>query len=195
MTEEGFVGIKLWISIMWWLLIFYLLELFLHWHHCRDLDTGSCWNHIHNHDKHKSWILIFGSTILHNSFHGIVIFSAFSVNMHFWIAITVAVLLHSIPQNIVNYIMNHNNPKYAYFAAIWTVLWALLLFPFTKEILSLKFYILAVITWWLLYTALADILPEFKEKWTVKQKIMYLLFIFLGILLFLIFEKIWEFIH
>jgi len=190
LTEHGFVGWNLWIAIMVWLLVFYLLELFLHWHHCRDLENTSCGNHKHNHDKHKSWILMFGSTILHNAFHGIVLFSAFSYSVSFWVATTIAVLLHSIPQNVVNYIMNHNNPKYAYFAAIWTVLWALILFPFTKEILSLKPYILALITWWLLYTALADIFPEFKERWTTKQKLIYLMFIFFGILLFVFFEHL-----
>ena len=194
MTGEWFVWPKLGITIMSGLLLFYLLELFLHWHHCRDLEHNSCCNNEHNHDKHKSWILMFGSTILHNSFHWIVIFSAFSVNIHFWIAITIAVLLHSIPQNIVNYIMNHNSPKYAYFAAIWTILWALILFPFTKEILSIKFYILWIISGGLLYTALADIFPEFKEKWNIKQKIIYLLFIILWIFMFLGFEKLSELI-
>ena len=194
MTGEWFVWYKLGITIMWGLLLFYLLELFLHWHHCRDLEHNSCCNHEHNQDKHKSWILMFGSTILHNSFHGIVLFSAFSVNLHFWIAITIAVLLHSIPQNIVNYIMNHNNPKYAYFAAIWTILWALILFPFTKEILNIKFYILWIISWGLLYTALADIFPEFKGKGTNKQKFIYLIFIIIWIFMFMWFDKLAELI-
>jgi zinc and cadmium transporter len=190
LSNSWFVWERLWITILFGLLIFYLLELFLHWHHCRDLEHNSCCNHEHNHDKHKSWILMFGSTIMHNSFHWIVLFSAYSVNFHFWLATTFAVLLHSIPQNIVNYIMNKNNIKYAYFAAIWTILWALLMFPFSDFILKHKFYVLAIISWGLLYTALADIFPEFKEKWTIKQKIFYLIFIFIWIFMFLGFEKL-----
>jgi len=198
LTEKGFVWSDLWIFILIWVFIFYLLELFLHWHHCRDLETSNCCTHEHGHNhnetKHKSGILMFGSTILHNSFHGIVLFSAFSVNTHFWIATTIAVLLHSIPQNIVNYIMNKNNIKYAYFAAIWTILWALLMFPFATSIMQNKFHILSIISGGLLYTALADIFPEFKEKWTTKQKIIYLIFIIIWIFMFLGFEKLWELI-
>jgi zinc and cadmium transporter len=190
LSSSWFVGSKLWITILVWLLIFYLLELFLHWHHCRDLEHNSCCNHKHNDDKHKSWILMFWSTIMHNSFHGIVLFSAFSVNFHFWLATTFAVLLHSIPQNIVNYIMNKNSIKYAYFAAIWTILGALLMFPFASIILKNKFFVLAIISGWLLYTALADIFPEFKEKWTTKQKVFYLIFIIIWIFMFLGFEKL-----
>ena len=198
LTEKWFIWTHLGVSILSGLFLFYLLELFLHWHHCRDLETSHCCAHEHGHnhnwDKHKSGLLMFGSTILHNSFHGIVLFSAFSVNIHFWIATTIAVLLHSIPQNIVNYIMNHNNPKYAYFAAIWTMLWAVILFPFSTVIMEHKFYILSVIVGWLLYTALADIFPEFKEKGTTSKKIMYLVFIVLWIFMFIGFEKLWELI-
>jgi len=196
MTSSWFIWTKLWITILLWLFFFYLLELFLHWHHCRDLEKNSCCNHEHHHNenKHKSGLLMFGSTIMHNSFHGIVLFSAFSVNLHFWIATTIAVLLHSIPQNVVNYIMNKNDIKYAYFAAIWTILWALIMFPFTGFILAHKFYVLAIISGWLLYTALADIFPEFKEKWTTKQKILYLIFIIIWIFMFLGFENLSELI-
>jgi len=198
MTSEWFVWSDLGLFILLGIFIFYLLELFLHWHHCRDLENNSCCNHDHGHNhndkKHKSGALMFGSTILHNSFHGIVLFSAFSVNTHFWIATTIAILLHSIPQNIVNYIMNKNNIKYAYFAAFWTILWAILMFPFTEIIMQHKFYVLAIISGGLLYTALADIFPEFKEKWTTKQKIIYLFFIILWIFLFIGFEKLGDLI-
>ncbi len=195
MTSSWFIWIKLWVTILVWLVLFYLLELFLHWHHCRDLEKNSCCgNWHHNENKHSSGLLMFGSTIMHNSFHGIVLFSAFSVNLHFWVVTTIAVLLHSIPQNIVNYIMNKNNIKYAYFAAIWTILWALIMFPFTSFILAHKFYVLAIISGGLLYTALADIFPEFKEKGTTKQKILYLIFIIIWIFMFLGFENLSELI-
>jgi zinc transporter ZupT len=51
------------------------------------------------------------------------------------------------------------------------------MFPFATIIIQNKFYILSIISGGLLYTALADIFPEFKEKGTTKQKIFYLIFI------------------
>ena len=182
---------ELWIYILIGVFLFYLLELFLHWHHCKDLGHENACNSHHNHE-HKNGLLMFGWTFLHNVFHGIVLFWAFAVDINFWIATTLAILLHSIPQNIVNYIMNHNNIKYAYFAAFWWIFWALITYPFSDFLLVNKFYILAIITWWLLYTALADIFPEFKWKWTTIKKLSYFIFILIWIFSFLGFE---EFTH
>jgi len=192
LTESWFVWEKLWIFILIWIFAFYLFELFLHWHHCKDLGhQGHSCHAGHSHEtSHKNWILMFGGTMLHNSFHWIVLFSAFSINIHFWIATTIAVMLHSIPQNIVNYIMNHNNIKYSYFAALGWILWALITYPFSDFLIKNKMAILAIISGWLLYTALADIFPEFKEKGSMMKKVSYLVFILIWILLFVWFEYI-----
>ncbi len=192
---SGLEGGSIWLFMLIWVFFFYLLELFLHWHHCKDLDhSSSCTAHDH-HREHKNGILMFGWTIMHNAFHGIVLFSAFAVDFHFWVATTLAILLHSIPQNVVNYIMNHNNAKYAYFAAFGGILGALITYPFADFLVANKFYILALIAGWLLYTALADIFPEFKGKWTTLKKFSYLVFILIGIFAFLGFEKISEWAH
>jgi zinc and cadmium transporter len=191
LTEKWFVWGKLWIFILIGIFFFYLLELFLHWHHCKDLGHESAC-HSHHNQEHKNGLLMFGGTIMHNSFHWIVLFSAFAVDISFWVATTIAVLLHSIPQNIVNYIMNHNNIKYAYYASIWWILWALITYPFSDFLIANKFYILAIITGWLLYTALADIFPGFKWKGTTFKKVSYLFFILIWILMFIGFEKLTE---
>jgi len=193
-SSWNFEWSELWIFILIWIFIFYLLELFLHWHHCKDLGhENEC--HSHHTLKHENGLLMFGWTMLHNAFHGIVLFAAFSVNFWFWVATTIAVLLHSIPQNIVNYIMNYNNIKYAYFAAFWWILWALITYPFADYLIDNKFYILAIITGGLLYTALADIFPEFKWNWSTWKKISYLVFILIWIFTFIWFELLVEWWH
>ena len=188
-SSWNFKWSELWIFILIWIFIFYLLELFLHWHHCKDLWHENKCHSNHNHE-HKNGIMMFWWTMLHNIFHWVVLFAAFSVDFTFWVTTTIAVLLHSIPQNIVNYIMNHNNIKYAYFAAFWWILWALTTFPFSDYLIANEYYILAIITWGLLYTALTDIFPEFKWEWTVFKKLSYLSFIIIGILLFIWFEQL-----
>ena len=182
-------GMQMGVFILIWLFLFYILELFLHWHHCKDLNHESSCNHSHSH-SHESWALMFGWTFLHNAFHGIVLFSAFAIDLHFGLATTLAILLHSIPQNIVNFVMNNKKEKYVYIAAFGWIFWALLTFPFESFLVENKFYFLAIITWGLLYTALADIFPEFKGKWTTTKKLSYLIFIIIGIFLFLGFESI-----
>jgi len=196
-SEWNLVWKSLGIFILAWLFLFYILEILLHWHHCKDLNSWiSCCGHNHNKnsEEHKNWLLMFGWTLFHNWFHWVVLFSAFSVNIHFGIITTIAILLHSIPQNIVNYIMNHKNPKYAYIAAFGWILWALFTFPFVDFLMENKFYILSIISWGLLYTALADIFPEFSSKANFSKKIIYLVFIIIWIFSFLCFENISEII-
>jgi zinc and cadmium transporter len=181
----------IWIFLLIWIFLFYILELFLHWHHCKDLwHSHSCSTHKHHSEEHKNWLLMFGWTLFHNAFHWIVLFIAFSTSISFWIATTIAVLLHSIPQNVVNYIMNHNRNKYAFIWAFGWTFGSLLVLPFSDFFVENKTYVLAIISGWLLYTALADIFPEFKEKWTSFKKLKYLFFIIVWVVLFTIFEYI-----
>ncbi len=170
---------KIWIFFLIWLFAFYIFELFLHHHHCKDLDS-------HDHSLHSNKTLMFVWTLIHNMLHGVIIFSAFSIGKEFGIATTIAILLHSIPQNTANYIMNHNKEFYVILAALWWVIWALILFPFTDFLVVNKFAIISIISGALLYLALSDILPEFKNKWWIKIKILYLLFILAGLWLTII---------
>ena len=180
-----------WMQVGSWILVglflFYILELFLHWHHCKDLNHKEC-SHKHHLENHKSGFLMFGGTLLHNAFHWIVLFGAFSVSTTFWIATTLAILLHSIPQNVVNFVMNKHQEKFAYLAAIGGILGAILTYPFKDFLLANKFYILALIAGGLLYTSLADIFPEVKEKWNTTYKFINLLIIFAGIGVFVVIE-------
>lgn len=202
------VGLLIWIVFLWFLpkliwsdiipfnlgvflllgmFIFYMLEIFLHWHHCKDLSDWHIDDHKHS---HESWNLIFIWTLLHNAFHWIILFSAFAVDFYFWVTTTVAILLHSIPQNVVNYVMNHNNFKIVLFAAFGWILGALLTYPFYEFLIDNKNYILALISWGLLYTALVDIFPSINWNANTKNKILYLGFIAFWIVLFIWFKGI-----
>lgn len=177
---------SLWLFILLGIFLFYIFELFLHWHHCKDL-----WEHHHDHHthEHKNNILMFTGTFIHNALHGVVLFSAFSIDIHFWIATTFAILLHAIPQNIANLLMNHRDVRFAYIAAFGWVFGALITLPLGTLLLDYKFEILAVIGWGLLYTAMSDILPSFKEKWETKHKFFYLIFMLIWVISFLAVEQ------
>ena len=190
LVEEWISWNDLWLFMLFWLGVFYVFELFIHWHHCHDLYNENHNCHQASFHNNKNGLLIFSSTILHNSFHWLVLFWAFWVSVTFGIATTFAILLHSIPQNIVNYIMNHNRERYSYVAAFWWIFWALITYPIINILIQNKSNILAFITWCLLYTALADIFPEFKKNKNLKFKIIYLVFIVLWICLFKAFENI-----
>ncbi len=71
------ISFNLGILILMGIFLFYILELFLHWHHCNDIK------HDHHEEEHRNGMLMFAGTLLHNIFHGIVLFSAFSVDLSF----------------------------------------------------------------------------------------------------------------
>jgi zinc transporter ZupT len=176
------------IFILIWLFLFYVLELFLHWHHCRDLYHNDC-SHSHI-DEHNSWSLMFVWTLIHNIFHWIELFILFSIDVNYWIFTTFAIFLHAVPQNIANYIMNHKNIKYSYIASFWGIIWAILTYPFYDFLVKYNFEILSIIAWWLLYIALTDIFPNIKQKGDMKHKIIYLFFMIFWIFIFYFFNNL-----
>lgn len=186
LAESGIEMQELGFFLLAWIGLFYILELFLHWHHCKDL-TSSQEAHKHEHTHSH---LIFAGTFFHNFFHGIEIFAAFAIDYRLGVWVTTAILLHSIPQNVVNFVMNHNNMKSVYIAGFAGVLWSLCTYPFADFLVSHKFHMLALIAGGLLYTALADIFPSFKSKWNLKNKLSYLVFVILGIGVFFTFSDL-----
>ncbi len=174
-------GTTIWILLLSWIAIFYILELFLHWHHCKDVAEDG---HTHHGHSHENSLLIAAGTFFHNAIHGVVLFSAFSIDTHFWVATTFAILLHSVPQNIANLIMNHNNTRYVYIAALWGIFGAILVYPFKEFLIHYTFHILMIIAGALLYTAIHDMLPSFSKSSSVKNKAIYLLYMIAGVVFF-----------
>ena len=71
-------------------IIFFLLETYLHWHHCHD---GKC-------EKHPfTYLLLWGDGI-HNLLDGVIIGITFLVNPALGSVSAVAIALHEIPQEI-----------------------------------------------------------------------------------------------
>ena len=195
-TEHWLVWEHLWYFLLGWLILFYLFENILHIHHC------NCINH-HDHKvedcdkqiKHRNNPLMMIGTLFHNMIHWVVIISAFQVSVEFWIGISIAILLHSIPQNLSNYIMNMDNIKVVFMAIFWWILWTLVLYPFLDFIEQYENYIIAVIAGWLLYLALADMLPEMKNKQSKKHTMIFFSLVVVGIGLVFLLSMVWWHSH
>jgi len=75
------------------ILLFFVVEKFIHWHHCHHVE----------HDKHKIHPVAFTNLIgdgLHNFIDGAIIASAFLVSWPLGVATTLAVIVHEVPQEI-----------------------------------------------------------------------------------------------
>lgn len=171
------------LSILFWILSFYLMELFFHFHHCKDLNYPE----VHT---NFSWKLMNIWTLLHNMIHWLVIYTWFLVSFKFWIILTLAIFFHSIPQNVANYLMNHKDIKPVIIAALWWIIGAILLYPFQWFIFSNKIYVIAFIAGALLYLVVSDILPEIKKRISFQKQIIYLTFWLIWIWLFYLLEYV-----
>ncbi|MAZ30192.1 ZIP family metal transporter [bacterium] len=83
------------------ILAFFILEKFLHWHHHDHFDQAE---HDHSDMHHKPLgYLVLTSDVLHNFIDGIAIGAAFLISVEAGIAVTIAIALHEIPQELSDF--------------------------------------------------------------------------------------------
>lgn len=82
------------------MLILFLIERFLHWHHTHNEKPEECASASEEHQKHHVGIKIALADGFHNFIDGVIIAIAFLEGPHIGLATTLAVILHEIPQEI-----------------------------------------------------------------------------------------------
>lgn len=101
------------------ILVFFLLEKFIHWHHCHTaLAPGTKEKHAHSHahlhleldvhkvernDKQHLAIINLVGDGIHNFLDGLIIAVSYLLSVPIGIATTVAVILHEVPQEIADF--------------------------------------------------------------------------------------------
>lgn len=92
--EYGF-GLDISLTVTAGILVFFVLEKFVHWHHCHTVGDD-------HHPKGKNALIVTNlmGDGLHNFVDGIFIASSYLVSPQVGIATTLAVILHEIPQEI-----------------------------------------------------------------------------------------------
>ncbi|MDD3662466.1 MAG: ZIP family metal transporter [Candidatus Pacebacteria bacterium] len=164
------VGILIIIGI----LIFFILEKVLHWHH-------------HGEDKEKKHIHPVGKLILlsdgvHNFVDGLIIGASFLLSVPLGIATTVAVILHEIPQEIGDFaVLLHSGYSrkkallYNFISALMAVVGVLFVFIFGSIIDSFVGLILPIAAGGFIYISIADLIPELHKDKNLKHTILQIL--------------------
>lgn len=162
-AEESGFDIFPWILVG--LLVFFLLERFLHWFHH---------HHEHKHEKgdDKPTIpLIMIGDSMHNFIDGVVIAATFMVNIPLGIVTTLAVAAHEIPQEIGDFgIMLHRGVRrkkilfYNMLSAAAAFAGAILTFFLGERIEMLIPLFLALTAGFFIYIAASDLIPEIHEE-------------------------------
>ena len=89
--HEGFT-LTVSLSVLGGIIIFFLIEKYVHWHHCHD-------PHCESHKHHLAVMNLVGDGV-HNFIDGLIIAGSYIVSIPLGIATTIAVILHEVPQEI-----------------------------------------------------------------------------------------------
>lgn len=113
------------------LLLSFVLEKFIHWHHCHKLYCKTA--------QPLDTIMIVGDGV-HNMADGVLIATAYLVDVQLGIAPTIAVILHEIPQEIGDFaVLLHSGFTHKK-ALIWNFISALTAFVGVALVLTLQSY-------------------------------------------------------
>lgn len=170
--------------VLFGFLIFFLLERIFHWHHCR------CQHHDHLKSRTKQHLIFFNlfGDALHNIIDGFLIAGAFMLNFQTGMAVTLAVVLHEIPQELSDFgILIYGGLSkvkalfYNFVVALLAVAGAVTFYFFAKEISSLIPLMAAFAAGNFIYLAAADLIPELHEEENANQVIIHSLWLLTGV--------------
>ncbi len=172
--EEAFIFVLLGI------MLFFVMEKFLRWRHCHD---GKC-------DIHAFTYLNLIGDGIHNWIDGMVIAATFLTSMELGIATTLAVIVHEIPQEIGDFgvlvyggLSRTKALFYNFISAVTAILGALFAYYLIQYMQYITVVLLPFAAGGFVYIAATDLLPELHKREKMKDSIIQLLVLSLGILL------------
>lgn len=170
------------------ILIFFILEKFLHWRHCHENDCE-----VHS-NKNITKPLVYTNLVgdsIHNFLDGLVISASFLTNISLGITTSLAILMHEIPQEIGDFaVLLHGGMKkkkallFNFLTALTALIGAILGY-FLYNSISLNFLI-PIAAGGFIYIAMTDIIPELHKKSRTLESILQFIFIIIGLALMLI---------
>lgn len=166
------------------ILVFFMIEKYLHWHHC----------HCHGvHDKHTKkpvgYINLIGDGI-HNFVDGALIATSFLINPGLGVVSTVVIALHEIPQEIADFgiliysgFTKSKALLWNFFSGVTAIAGGVITYFFAVTVEEAIPYLLAVAGGGFLYLAMADIMPELHHEKEKKYIAWQSVWLILGVLI------------
>jgi zinc and cadmium transporter len=180
LTEKIGFNLTVTFSLLSGILIFFILEKFLHWHHCHD-------NECEVHNKPLAFMNLAGDA-LHNFIDGILIAGSYLVSIPLGIATTVAVIFHEIPQEIGDFgVLLHSGFSKAkalgfnFLISLTAFLGAIFTFFIGPLIENFTSFIIPITAGGFLYIAGSDLIPELHKETKISSSLLQFLGLILGI--------------
>ena len=186
--ESGLGEVAVGVTVMSGALAFFVLEKFLHWHHCHG-EHEECAEMLvaHNHAPKELGSLILSADFVHNIVDGIIIGASFLVSAEVGVATTVAVVLHEIPQEIADFgLLIHAGWSRArallwnFFSALSAFLGVLLVLTIGARVENLVPLAAAFTAGAFIYIASADLVPELHKTEGFARTTIQILAVALG---------------
>ncbi len=178
MAEMSF-GVKEGAYFLGGIVIFFVLERFILWHH----SHGDHEEKVHS----MVYLSMFGDS-LHNFIDGMVIAASFLVSPVLGFASAIAVIFHEIPQEIGQFaILIHGGwPKskalwYNFLSALTAVAGAVIVLVFARNLEVAPTLLLAIAGSSFIYIAMADLIPELHQEASTRRSAIQFVWFLLGI--------------
>lgn len=162
------------------IIIFYLLERILKWHHCHD--NGDCGVHTF------TYMSLIGDSI-HNFIDGLVIVSAFSVSTEVGMATTIAVASHEIPQELGDYFVLIHGGFSKVKALLWNfmsaataIVGALVGYVLISKVENITSFVLPLAAGGFIYISMSDLIPELHKEKILKRSFAYFAIFIIGLM-------------
>lgn len=169
-----------WLYILWWIIAFFIIEKIIHWNHCHSNECEE-----HNHKLAKMNLVW---DLFHNLIDWIIIWSSFMIDYRVWIASTIAIILHEIPQEIWDFwVLLHSWLSikkalyYNFITALSSLLWAALPYLLANKINNINNVLIPFAAWSFIYIAGSDLIPELHKNPKIKSSLLQLISIVLWI--------------
>lgn len=163
------------------ILIFFVLEKVLHWHHHTS-------EHAEEHAHPIGKIVLLGDGT-HNFIDGLVIAASYMVSIEVGVATTIAVILHEIPQEIGNFgVLIHAGYSkakalwYNFISALAAVVGAGIAIILGAVTEQFAMWLLPIAAGGFIYIALSDLIPELHKDRRFAQGVIQVAAIIVGVL-------------
>ncbi|MFH0819451.1 MAG: ZIP family metal transporter [bacterium] len=164
------------------ILFFFIIEKYLHWHHCRCEENEST-----NKKTYKYFVYtnLLGDAI-HNFIDGAAIAASFLINPLTGFVTTLTIILHEIPQEISDFgillyggLERKKALAFNFLTALTAVLGALIFYYFGRDFSHITPLMIAFAAGNFIYLATADLIPEIhheKDRGRILSNTLWLIF-------------------
>jgi len=174
------IGTETFKMILAGMVFFFIIEKFIHWHHC---NRGECSIHP------VAYLNLIGDGV-HNFIDGVIIAAGFLTGTHIGVITSIAIALHEIPQEIGDFaVLVHGGLSkkrallYNFLSATTAIIGAVLGYFYLSNLHHLIPYVLGIAAGGFVYIAAADLMPELHKERTFGRLFLQTIALLTGIYL------------